>query len=105
MYLLIYPGNWNDEISVDGFIIIDDQTKKKIVKLLKHYNDNIYISNGDSDDDTEYENGNELLDEITFDKIDDNEIPVIDKFFGKFNDFGYNFLLNIDKLSDNVNIL
>jgi len=104
MFLLTYTGNWNDEINVDGFVIIDNIKKNKIFKLLENYNDTIYVSNG-GDDEIEYENGNELLDEITFEKITKEEIKIIDRYFGNFNDYGYNFLLNINKLSNDLNIL
>lgn len=103
MYLLTYTGNWNDEISVDGFIIINNEVKKKIIKLLKNYDENIYISN--DDDDIEYDNGKDLLDEISFDQINKDEELTIKKYFGDFNDFGYNLLLNLDKISDNINLI
>jgi len=104
MYLLSYSGNWNDEINVDGFIIINNNLKNIIIDLLKNYDKTIYINNG-GDDEIEYENGSELLDEITIDKITKDEVSIINKFFGNFNDYGYNLLLNIDKLDENINIL
>ena len=104
MYLLNYSGNWNDEINVDGFVIIDNNKKNLIFKFLNNYDDTIYINIG-GDDEIEYENGKELIEEITFEKITKDEIKNIDRFFGKFNDFGYNLLLNIDKLDDDLNIL
>lgn len=99
MYIITYTGNWNDEINVDGFAIISDKKKNRIVKLLTDYDNIIYINNG-GDDEIEYENGKELLDEISFEKITRDEISVITKFFGRNNDYGNNFLLNIDKISD-----
>lgn len=104
MHLLTYTGNWNDEINVDGFIILTDRKKNTIVRLLKNYNDIVYINNG-GDDEIEYDNGSELLEEITIERITKNEIDIVDKFFGKYNDFGYNLLLNIHKLDENLNIL
>jgi len=99
MYLLTYSGNWNDEINVDGFIIIDSDKKDSIIKLLENYDETIYISNG-GDDETEYENGKELLEEITFEKITKDEIKIIERYFGNFNDYGYNLLSNINKLNN-----
>lgn len=104
MYLLSYSGNWNDEINVDGFVIIDDKKKKNIQRLLKNYEDIIYFNNG-GDDEIEYENGIELLEEMSFDKITEEESEIIEKFFGKFNDYGYNLLLNIDKLDEEFDIV
>jgi len=99
MYLLTYSGNWNDEINVDGFIIIDNNKKNNIIELLENYDETIYISNS-GDDETEYENGKELLEEITFEKITKDEIKIIERYFGDFNDYGYNLLSNIDKLNN-----
>ena len=104
MYLLTYSGNWNDEINVDGFIIINNDKKKIIIELLENYDETIYIGNG-GDDEIEYENGKELLEEISFERITKDEIKVIDRYFGNFNDYGYNLLLNINKLSNDLNIL
>jgi len=104
MYLLSHTGNWNDEINVDGYIIIDDCNKDLIIQLLENYDDIVYINNG-GDDEIEYDNGKELLDEIEFDKITPNECKVIEKFFGKYNDYGYNLILNIDKLDNELNLL
>ena len=98
MYILTYTGTWNNQINVDGFIIINKEKKKKIIKCLNDYDEIIYISNG-GDDETEYENGKELLDELSFEKIsNDFELKTIKKFFGEFNDYGHNVLLDIKKL-------
>lgn len=102
MYLLTYSGNWNDEINVDGFIIIDNDKKNAIIELLENYDETIYISNG-GDDEIEYDNGKELLEEITFERITKEEIKIIKRYFGDFNDYGYNLLSNINKL--NIKIL
>jgi len=100
MYLLMYSGNWDDEIIVDGFIIIDNNKKNSIINLLENYDETIYINNGD--DEIEYENGKELLDEISIEKITKEEFKVIERFFGEFNDFGYNLLSNINKIDNNL---
>jgi len=98
MYILTYSGNWNNEISVDGFSLISKKNKHKIVNCLNNYNNTIYISNG-GDEEIEYENGKELLEEMRFEKItDDCEIRTIKKYFGENNDFGNNLLIDINKL-------
>lgn len=102
-YILQYYGNWNDEITVDGYVLIDSIKKNKIEKILKEYEENITISVGDLD--IEYDNGNELLDEISFIEMSDDEEKIIDKYFGKYNDFGYNLFLNIDKLHEEIDII
>jgi len=98
MYILTYSGNWNNEISVDGFSLVNKRNKHRIVKCLENYNDTIYISNG-GDDEIEYENGKELLEELSFVEITNNyEVNTIKKYFGDSNDFGNNLLIDINKL-------
>lgn len=99
MYILNYSGNWNDEITVDGFVIIRKKDKAKIISSLENYDSKVYINIGD--DELEYEDGKELLDEISFEPITPDDAEVIEKYFGKFNDFGYNLLSNINKILNN----
>jgi len=104
MYILTYSGNWNNEINVDGFSLIDKKTKQRIVNCLNNFKDTIYISNG-GDDEIEYDNGKELLEELNFEKITkESEINTIKKYFGEYNDFGNNLLIDIDKLLNLQNV-
>jgi len=96
MFLLTYSGNWNDEITVDGYVIINKKEKDIIIDSLKKYDSTVYINIGD--DELEYDNGKELLEEISFEKIQEEDVEIIEKYFGKFNDFGYNLLVNINEL-------
>ena len=104
MYILTYSGNWNNEINVDGFNLISNKNRTKIINCLTDYNDIIYISNG-GDDEIEYENGKELLEEINFQKITNEcEINTIKKYFGDSNDFGNNLLIDLSKLLQSYEI-
>ncbi len=96
-YLLMYSGNWNDEITVDGFVILTKEIKDNIIKTLLKYQEPITISVGDLDID--YDNGKDLLDEITFNRITERESNIIEKYFGNGNDFGYNLITNIEVLN------
>ena len=68
MYLVSYSGNWNDEINVDGFVMVSDHKKELISDLLTNYDETVYINTG-GDDEIEYDNGSELLEEISFEKV------------------------------------
>jgi hypothetical protein len=97
-YLLIYSGNWSDEIDVDGFIIVDSEFVCYVRKFLKNFNSSISVDIGFNET-IEYENGNDLLQEISFEKITNKESETIEKFFGKSNDFGSNLLMAIKQSS------
>jgi len=96
--LMFYSGNWNDEIDVDGFIIVDEPFVKYMRNFLKEYNYTISVDIGFKET-VEYENGKELLSEITFNKITNKESEIIEKHFGSCNDFGSNLLMSIRESS------
>jgi hypothetical protein len=98
-YLLMYSGNWSDEIDVDGFVIVDLEFVSYVKKFLKDFNSSISVDIGFNET-IEYENGNDLLQEISFEKITNKESEIIEKFFGKSNDFGLNLLMAIKQSSD-----
>ena len=94
IFIMFYSGNWNDEIDVDGFILLNKTQMSYIVGFLKKFKEPISISLGFGED-IEYENGKELLDEISFQEITTDECETIIKFFGESNDFGDNLMLSI----------
>jgi len=102
-YIMIYSGNWNDEIDVDGFVILNKTETTYIKNFLKKFKTTISISLGFGDD-IEYENGKELLEEISFQEITDDEYITINKFFGDSNDFGDNLILSIKDSAEKLNI-
>ena len=91
---MVYSGNWNDEIDVDGFVIMNKSEMCYLAGFLKKYKDPISVSLGFGDD-VEYDNGKELLEEISFQEIKSDEFETIYKFFGQSNDFGDNLILSI----------
>ena len=96
---MLYSGNWGDEIDVDGFVIIKSEFVSYIKKFLKSYNSTISVDVGFKEA-SEYENGNELLQEISFNRITNKEADTIEKHFGISNDFGLNLLLSIKQSSE-----
>ena len=99
-FIMVYSGNWDDEIDVDGFVIMNKKQMTYIVDFLKKFNDPITISVGTKSS-IDYENGREILEEISFQEITNEEHVVINKFFGNSNDFGDNFILSIKESTDN----
>jgi hypothetical protein len=102
-YMMIYSGNWNDEIDVDGFVMMEKKQMSYMTKFLKEYKNPISISLG-FDDYVEYDNGKELLEEISFQEITQEEFETIKKFFGTSNDFGDNLVLSIKEATEKENI-
>lgn len=102
-FMMIYSGNWNDEIDVDGFVIMNKTEMGYLSSFLKKYKDQISVSLGFGDY-VEYDNGKELLEEISFHEITLDEYVAIHKFFGTSNDFGDNLILSIKDTADKDNI-
>ena len=92
--MMVYSGNWNEEIDVDGFVIMNKTEITYLSKFLRKYKDPISVSLGVGDY-VEYDNGKELLDEISFQEITPEEYETITKFFGSSNDFGDNLILSL----------
>jgi hypothetical protein len=95
---MIYSGNWNDEIDVDGFFILEESYVSDMKKFLKNFHYTIWVDIGFNDT-VEYEDGKELLQEISFNKITNKEAEIIQKHFGPYNDFGANLLTSIKESS------
>ena len=93
-FMMVYSGNWNEEIDVDGFVIMNKKEMCYLTSFLKKYKAPISVSLGFGDY-VEYENGKELLEEISFQEISPIEYDTINKFFGRSNDFGDNLILSI----------
>jgi hypothetical protein len=98
-YLMLYSGNWNDEIDVDGFVIVENEFVCYMRKFLKEFESSISVDIGFNET-VEYENGIELLQEISFEKITNKESETIEKYFGNSNDFGINLLMSIKQSSE-----
>jgi len=98
-YLMLYSGNWNDEIDVDGFVVMEKNYVSYMKKYLRNFNYTISVDIGFNET-VDYDNGKDLLQEITFQSITDRETETISKFFGCSNDFGDNLLLSIKRASN-----
>lgn len=98
-FMMVYSGNWNEEIDVDGFVIMNKKEMTYLSTFLRKYKTPISVSLGFGDY-VEYDNGKELLDEISFQEISPEEYCSISKFFGTSNDFGDNLILSIKDTAD-----
>jgi len=78
--LLIWNSNWSDEMDIDGWVTMDSEDWKSYKKLLKNREEGFTFYVG-TNEEMEYENGKELLDEITAKKISDEEAKVLNKLF------------------------
>ena len=92
--MMVYSGNWNEEIDVDGFVVMNKTELLYLTRFLRGYKTQISVSLGFGDY-VEYDNGKELLEEISFQEITPAEFETINKFFGTSNDFGDNLILSI----------
>jgi hypothetical protein len=102
-YMMIYSGNWNEEIDVDGFVIMNKTEMKYLTTFLRKFKTPISVSLGFGDY-VEYENGKELMEEISFQEITPEEFETINKFFGNSNDFGDNLILSIKEQASKDNL-
>lgn len=98
-YLMLYSGNWAEEIDVDGFVILEKDYVSYMKKFLKGFNYTISVDIGFNEE-VEYDNGRELLGEIEFIKITNKDSEIIEKIFGSENDFGTNLLISIKESSE-----
>lgn len=91
--LLEWNSNWADEMDVQGFVIIDEQEWKNQRKALKEKTEEFEICIG-TNEYIDYENGKQLLDEISVTKLTDEEAKIITKKIG--SEFGFIDFLNLE---------
>lgn len=81
--LVKWNSNWADEMDIEGFVIIGDDDseilKKRLSGIEKRFD--VYVG---SNEEIGYRNGKELLNELTFKKISDEEADVIGKLIGHY---------------------
>lgn len=81
-YLVTLNLNWADEMDVFGYSFMDESEVKRFKKLLKSKDDMFSFSIG-TNQDIDFENGEECLEYLDFMKIkDDEEYNILQKYFG-----------------------
>ena len=86
LVLVKWDSNWADEMDVEGFLITSKSSADSFKKQLKDYDSSFEVCVG-TNEDIEYGSGKELIKELTFKKITEEEATIIRKFFG--NSGGY----------------
>jgi len=81
LVLIKWDSNWADEMDIEGFLITSKSSADSFKKQLKDYDSSFEVYVG-TNEDIEYGSGEELLKELTFKKITEEEANVIKKFFG-----------------------
>jgi hypothetical protein len=82
LVLIKWDSNWADEMDIEGFIIVSKEKAKEFKKQLKDYDSYFEVYVG-TNEDIEYGSGEELLNELTFKTITEEEAKTIKKFFGE----------------------
>lgn len=85
--LVVFEDNWADEMDIRMFTICSPEESDEFQKRLKSYKENVCMYFG-SNEENEYNNGQELLSNFKFYAITPEEEKVLRKFF----DIGYNEL-------------
>jgi hypothetical protein len=79
-YIVYYSDNWADEMDISGFFTCTKKYKKQIKKKLSSYDEEYTYCIG-SNEDIDYENGQAILDTLTFKKISNKEFKTLSKLF------------------------
>lgn len=87
--LVQWDSNWADEMDVTGFVIITQKEASELKKKLREKKQSFDLYIG-TNEEIEYENGKELLDQLTFTKLKPEEAATLEKHLGDcygFTDF------------------
>lgn len=92
--LVQWDSNWADEMDVSGFVIIVQKEATELKKKLREKKQAFELCIG-TNEEIEYENGKELLDELTFTKLKPEEAATLEKHLGDC--YGFTNFLDIDE--------
>lgn len=87
MKLVKWDDNWADEMDICGFVIMTDEEYKEFNQYVNNIFVPFEISVG-TNEELNYENGEDFLRSITVKEITEEETKVLDKFF-KNNKYGH----------------
>lgn len=82
LVFILWESNWSDEMDVFGFSIVTKEKANLYKKELKKVKRELYISVGTNEEVAYEEGGSEMLEDMTFKKITEEEAKTIKKFFG-----------------------
>jgi hypothetical protein len=95
--LITWDTNWADEMDIAGFKIVTETEANEFKEKLKNNKDWFTICIG-TNEDIEYGSGKDLLSELKFKKITEEEEIIIKKFFG--DSFGHTDFMRVDEWDD-----
>ena len=96
-YLVTASPNWADEFDFNEFMVMSGEDLKNFTEKLSKYEDSIEWYFG-TNEEMSYSNGAEMLEEITWEKISDEEGDILDKLFGGSFDGGCGFFSNASEI-------
>ena len=79
--LVKWDSNWADEMDVEGFAILEKADADRLKKTLKNFKRQFTICIG-TNEEIDYEQGSDMLDELEFKKISEEEYKTVKKLFG-----------------------
>lgn len=94
--LVQWDSNWGDEMDIEGFSILTKSAWEDYKKMLENKG-RFYIYVG-TNEEIDYNNGNQLLKEISVENISEDEAKTIQKFFG--GQGGFTQFLGLDEDED-----
>ena len=86
--LIKWEGNWADEMTVLGFVIMPKQKADSYKQYLEDREEEFTLSAG-SNQDIKYYSGEELLEELEFSNLTNDEFEVFKKHFNGSDTFVY----------------
>jgi len=95
--LVSWDTNWADEMDISGWSIMTEKEATEFKEKLKNIKSWFTICVG-TNEDIEYASGKDLLDELEFKKITEEEEKIIKKFFG--DSFGHTDFLRAENDED-----
>lgn len=86
-----WDSNWADEMDISGFTIISEEEAIALKTRLKERKTSFEICVG-TNEDIDYSSGSDLLDELTFTKISEDEARIIEKRIG--DEYGFTHFMS-----------
>jgi hypothetical protein len=79
--IIKWDSNWADEMDIQGFVIVDAKAAKEFKEQLETIKNEIIIGVG-TNEDIEYANGKEMLSDLTFEDLTEDESESIVNVIG-----------------------
>lgn len=74
--IIKWDSNWADEMDIQGFVIVDAKAAKEFKDQLKTVKNGFTVCIG-TNEDIEYSNGKDMLSDLTFEDLSEDEAETI----------------------------